>query len=607
MRTGEKALKTLAFAWKRLNLGEKVLLLLALILGASLSALDLVGIALMGLTVSIASGNTQALTGVFEKIKLTVDSWGFPNSYAVIAAVAIAFFALKTLFSLAVNYATSVYIARLEAKKSQELFESVMFGNFDQSAKWSENQISYGVTSASSSAFNKSFSAFSSLIVEAVLLITIASYLATVHLGAFLTMVGFFGALALVMYLTIVRRMGKLAGEATQKGVKAGDLVYEAMANFRQIYASGQRANFVKNFGETRGASTKTGAKLSVLTIMSRYITEVALMLGLGLLLLQRTIVGGSGLPASTIAIFVVGALRIIASMVPLQGYLGTIRQVDQESKMARDIAAVYANGEQAKRVPLANPNFELDLSAPEINLRGVSYVYSGETESALKNINLDIPHGEFLAVVGKSGSGKSTFADILLGLRSPSEGTVSVSGIGPYQVVKNFPGTIGYVPQRTQLINGTVVENITFDKSGAFDEEKLNRAIRVANLAEVIEALPDGVLTQIGPQQRSLSGGQIQRVGLARAIYMDPKILVLDEATSALDNETESIITQALIEGKHRLTLIVIAHRLETIASADRIVKFDAGQVETFADLIQMKESLKRGSDELDELLKYE
>ena len=597
-------MKTLQYALAHLEFRDRLSLSLILIFGSSLAFLDLAGIALVGLTVTVASGNTSALTGISANLSLFVGQLGIQNSYALIAVIAVIFFSLKTAISLLVTSRTSKYLANLEARKGTALFRTILNGNYDQIAPWSENQVVYGVTSSTGSAFNKIFTATFSLVTEFTLLVTIAIYLATVHFGAFLSLFMFFALLSVALYLSVVRLNGKLSSAAMRSGVKSGDLVYEAIANFRQIYTAGQGADFVARFSTLRHASASATARMGVMNLVSRYITEISLMLGLGALLIQRSLPNAEAISASVISIFVVGALRIIASLIPLQGHLSTIKQVDAESEMAINLAESCANNLQISRDKEEQANLQVDLEGPEINVRNMGYRYVGASSDALSEVSLDIPFGEFLAVVGKSGAGKSTFADVLMGLREPSYGEVLVGKIKPKGLVSLHPGIIAYVPQATRLISGTVVENITLNLSGHFDSERLENAIQVANLTETIDSLPSKRETHLGPQARSLSGGQIQRIGLARAIYLNPKILILDEATSSLDDETEAHISESLAELRGRISLVVIAHRVTTLEGADRVANFEGGRLEVFSSMGEMSAALKRRSMTIEEVL---
>jgi ABC-type multidrug transport system fused ATPase/permease subunit len=182
--------------------------------------------------------------------------------------------------------------------------------------------------------------------------------------------------------------------------------------------------------------------------------------------------------------------------------------------------------------------------------------------------------------VVGPSGAGKSTLVDLLLGVLNTKHETISISGVDAGESIKKWPGAIGYVPQDSNFINGTVKENVCFGYDATeVPDEHVIKVLRAAQLEDILN-LPEGINTFIGEQGSKLSGGQRQRLGIARALFTNPRLLILDEATSALDANTEAKLTEYLESLKGSLTLIVIAHRLSTVRSADRILYLEKGKV---------------------------
>ena len=183
------------------------------------------------------------------------------------------------------------------------------------------------------------------------------------------------------------------------------------------------------------------------------------------------------------------------------------------------------------------------------------------------------------MALVGPSGGGKSTLVDLILGVLSPTSGEVRISSLTPHQAIKLSPGAIGFVPQRSVILNRSIRENIALGVPlSAISEEQVSRAIQIAELNSFVESLPQGLDTILQEQGANLSGGQRQRLGIARALYTNPKLIVFDEATSSLDVLTEREITNSLLSLKGEATIIVIAHRLSTVVNADVIYYIDNG-----------------------------
>jgi ATP-binding cassette subfamily C protein len=249
---------------------------------------------------------------------------------------------------------------------------------------------------------------------------------------------------------------------------------------------------------------------------------------------------------------------------------------------------------------PKALARGSLDYSQPaSVVLLDVGFSYPDSSERAVSDITLEVRPGQQVALIGPSGAGKSTIADLILGLLSPTEGKILVAGMRPRDVVQLTPGRLAYVPQSPGMISGTVAENIAFGvEARDVDRQSLESALIASHLKPVLANLTDGVQTDLGKRKDELSGGQIQRIGLARALYPRPGLIVMDEATSSLDAESEAEIAKALDELRGSVTVIVIAHRLNTIQHADQVFLIEDGRVSdsgTFRELVNSNKNVER------------
>lgn len=216
-----------------------------------------------------------------------------------------------------------------------------------------------------------------------------------------------------------------------------------------------------------------------------------------------------------------------------------------------------------------------------QVELQQISFQYEGAKEFALRQVNLTIRKGESIAFIGKSGAGKTTLVDLILGLLSPQSGDIQVDGLSVYQDLRAWQNLIGYIPQSIFLIDDTLENNVAFGvPDEQIDAERLQQSLEAAQLIDLVERMPEGIKTRIGERGVCLSGGQRQRVGIARALYHEREILVLDEATSALDNETEQLVTEAIRSLSGKKTMIIIAHRLSTVEHCDRIYLMEKGRI---------------------------
>jgi ABC-type multidrug transport system fused ATPase/permease subunit len=222
--------------------------------------------------------------------------------------------------------------------------------------------------------------------------------------------------------------------------------------------------------------------------------------------------------------------------------------------------------------------------------MKDVTFTYPGGKHPALNSVSLEILPNCVYAIVGPSGAGKTTLVDVLLGILPTDQGSVKISGLSPRNAISNWPGAIAYVPQDVTIMNSSILRNITtgypVDSS---QQELVNSAIQSSQLSDLIDSLPDGVNSMVGDRGTKLSGGQRQRLGLARALYTKPKLIILDEATSALDARTEELVASTVLE-INELTVITIAHKLSTMRKADFIIYVDNGCIQAVGTLAEVR-----------------
>jgi ABC-type multidrug transport system fused ATPase/permease subunit len=229
----------------------------------------------------------------------------------------------------------------------------------------------------------------------------------------------------------------------------------------------------------------------------------------------------------------------------------------------------------------------------PGVNIENVSLTYPNSLEPALSNISLNITPGSFVAFVGSSGAGKTSLVDVLLGILNPTSGVIKISNEAPLDAFAKWPGAVAYLPQDIEIINGSIKENLSIGlDSNLIAEELFWDAIDAAQLRSLVESLPLRLDAQMGERGMKISGGQRQRLGIARALLSKPNLIVLDEATSALDGETEFKVTESLLALKGKVTIVMIAHRLSTIREADQIFYLENGEIVASGNFDELKKA---------------
>ena len=321
---------------------------------------------------------------------------------------------------------------------------------------------------------------------------------------------------------------------------------------------------------------------------VSKYVFEVGLIIGGAALAVSQVLTRELVAAVAVIAVFLTAASRIMPALLRLQqaslglrqsaGTAAPTFQLNDDLQSA--IEEFHIDTELRNRI-LDGLTSDHAGFEPELSLTGVTVTYPGADRPAIDGADFEIRQGESLALVGPTGAGKSTVADLVLGVLEPDRGSVLVSGVRPPTAVSTWPGAMAYVPQEVVVLNGTIRDNVALGlPSDSIDDDAVWQALERAHLADMLRTEREGLGTLVGEHGVRLSGGQRQRLGLARALYTRPRFIVLDEATSALDAETERAVTDALQELEGDVTLVIVAHRLATIRHCSQVVYIEEGRI---------------------------
>ena len=337
---------------------------------------------------------------------------------------------------------------------------------------------------------------------------------------------------------------------------------------------------FIKKYRETYQEQTDIARKYSLVNLIPKYMIEMVCIVGIMIYLGINIMYNPSYMDiVPQLAVFVAAAYKLLPSVNALYSYLNTIVY------HRASIDLIYHDVKEANELEAKELYSEAAVQSMtfqnKIELSNVDFRYENTDRNVLNHVNLVVPKGKAVALIGPSGGGKTTTADIILGLLYPNKGEVLVDGININTNMEGWRGQIGYIPQSIYLTDGSIKSNIALGvPDEEIDENRILKALEEAQLGDFVESLEQGINTEVGERGVRISGGQRQRIGIARALYRNPDILVFDEATSALDNETEKEVMKA-IDGLHgNKTMIMIAHRLSTIENCDIVYKIENGQV---------------------------
>lgn len=394
------------------------------------------------------------------------------------------------------------------------------------------------------------------------------------------------GALAVTAYLlliawllfAVVSRKSMQAGRINREyAYRVASVITEVVEALKEVTLRGRLGDARGQVHDLRKHAVGARANISFLSVVPKYFIESALIGGL--LIIGAVALVTSGVQAAIVAVamFAITGFRMIPAITGIQSSLTTSAANHVYGKdLIRDITAA----EQSMRETAVVDTTPLPAHPKTLRLTDVHYRYPDGDRDVLVGVDLDIPLGSSLGIAGPSGAGKSTLIDVLLGLDTPTRGSVEIDGVPIAHARQAYRRIVAYVPQNVTLIEGTFAQNVALTWRDDFDPVQAERALRRAQLGDLIDSLPGGILAHVGERGSNLSGGQRQRLGIARALYSEPRILVLDEATSALDGRTEEEVTRAIAALDGDVSVIAVAHRLATIRDLDQVCYMDDGRI---------------------------
>ena len=570
---------------------------------AMLSVLDLAGILAIGFVVtSTAIFLTQGSSP--DRI---LDFAGFQipavtaQTLPLVAMLILLTFLTKAILSVIITKQAAYFVATIEARSAKSIAERVFGGDLSQARLRSREEMAYAIQFGSPAAFNHLLNFASTVIAEGSLFALICLGFLLVDPWATLAAVLYFSIIAITIQYFVGTLMVRAGTESAKATIDANEAVADLIAVFRELSVLGLRQRYIDRIYKSRISAADSSATQTYLNGMPRYIVEAALIVGVAAFILVQALKGDIVTSAATIGVFLSGGFRLTAAMLPLQAALLNIKASLPAAKTVHEILAGQSpvvgnsNTPRESKDTVIRPS---PASPIKVTLDRVSFSYPDSDQSAIKDLSLEIKPGQQVALIGPSGAGKSTVADLMCGVLSPSKGTVTIiSGQSVSESISTF--SVSYVPQKPGLVSGSVAQNVALGLDHVeVDESRVWESLENAHLTQVIKSLPKGIHTELGKYQDGLSGGQIQRLGLARALYTKPALLVMDEATSALDAESESEIANALAQMRGKVTVVLIAHRLNTVQHADKVFLIDDGKLldqGTFQELLKRNASIEK------------
>lgn len=540
-----------------------------------LAALDTLGVAAMVPLTQLATGASTD-SGVLAWVAGVAGTSDPSTLIPLVAGFVAVLFIGKSLGAIVFRWWLLGRTTRISALASAELARRYALAPYAAHRARRMSELYRNINDAT----NQSASvllAVVSIATDALLMIAITVVLAIASPAVTLFAVILFAALVFGVQLLLRRRQYRIGEEMAAAGLEAWQFLLPGLDGFREARLTGSANSFMDGFRDARLRRARLAREMGIISDAPRYLLEIGFVfaiLGISVILFTTTT------PAEAITVlgvFAAASLRALPTLNRISASLATMRTGHAGLEIvSRAMDELDAGGMHDER-RRGDERFSGD-----IDLRDLGFRYADAQDFVLRGVSLRIRHNRTTAFVGSSGAGKSTLLDLVLGLLTPTEGTVEVGGRSIQEDPASWYGELGVVPQDVFLINASLIANVAFGVApGEVDRARAEEVIRMAQLETLVAGLPDGLDTIVGERGVRLSGGQRQRIGLARALYRRPTVLVLDEATSALDNLTEHEIATTLARLQGSLTILIVAHRLSTVRHADTLVFLKEGHVE--------------------------
>lgn len=584
-------------AFKVLSRTDKRKLAVITLLQVLIGGLDLLGVLAIGLLGALSVTGLQS-NDPGNQVKaalefLQIESQSFQNQAIILGLGSIVVLVGRTILSIVFTRKTLFFLSRRGAKISAELISRLMSQPLLVVQSRSTQETIYALTTGVERIVLQVLATAVVWVSDLALLFIMIFGLLLVDPATAISTFMAFTFIGYLLYRFMHIRASTLGVENTMIGIKSNEKISEVFASYRESVVRNRRDYYAREIGSLRYSLASSSAELAFLPYVSKYAIETTVVVGALLIGAAQFIFQDTSHAVATVAIFLAAGSRIAPAVLRLQQGIINIKSGLGIGLPTLELFEALGNSNIAEniddKVDLIHEGFVSNVS-----IENATLTYPGKNVPAVSNVSLTIPSGTSMAIVGPSGAGKTTMIDLLLGVLNPDQGQILISGLPPLLAVAKWPGAISYVPQDIAIAAGTIRENVALGYPIDDSTETLVLdALRVAHLEEFVLSLPNGIDTQVGERGAKLSGGQRQRLGIARAMFTRPLLLVLDEATSSLDGETEASISDEIYALTDSTTVVIIAHRLSTIRNADKVVYLDNGKVLSIGTFDQVRNSV--------------
>ncbi len=560
---------------------KKFILLTVVQMG--LGFLDLLAIVIVGLF-SYSGSAYLGISVLPENLQRYLNLFGFPTddlgrTLVYLISIAVVLMVSKSILALILLKRTFHFLANRSAEISERIGMRFMHSSYSVINSVSSQEATYAV--ARGLHIGEILGGFTVIVSEITTLVLLSGFIIIADPLLAGTLLIYFVSLYLLSQKKLGAWMRENSLVFTDSTLKGDQTFQDGIALYKELFISNKLSFVVARFAKLRWKVANSTANMQLIGYVPKLSFESALIIGTCLVGVQQVFVGSVESAIATLIMFLTAGSRILPSLLRLQSATISIQSVSGGSDTAFNLIRSMSDDEAKKGGSRSQIKPSELTFKPNVEISDLNFSYNDQGIFKIKDLSLSVSSGSSLAIVGKTGSGKSTLVDLILGILEPISGAVKISGVDPFSAIQTWPGSIGYVPQVVAFINGNVRENVAIGvEANDSDNFFVWECLRIAQLDTLFKESSAGLDTLIGERGMRLSGGQRQRLGIARALYSKPQLLILDEATNALDAETEKAITETIHNLVHKVTLVVIAHRIATVQELDEVIYLEGGQI---------------------------
>ena len=556
-----------------------------ILLQSFLSLLDLAGVAVVGVLGALAITGVAShqpgnrVSAALNLLRIGHDS--LRVQAAILGLIATGLLITRTIVSIYFTRRALHFLSHRGAEISSNLVTRLLNKSLITINEVETQKVIYSLTSGIQSITIGVLGTLVTLAADVSLLIVMLVGLLVVDPYIAISSLVFFALIGFAMYKFLHNRAATLGRNQGALEIESGQKITDVLGSYREMIVRQRRRFYIDSFSKIRVDSAFNQAELNFMPFIGKYIIETSVTLGALVISAGQFMISSAAHAIGALAIFLAAGTRIAPSVLRLQQSAILIKVSSNQARETFNFIELLGMEEDESLETDSPLEILHEGFISQIEVSGVSFSYPNKSTEALSEVNLLIPSGSRYAIVGPSGAGKTTLVDVLLGLIHPDSGQILINGVTPLTAIHNFPGALAYVPQNIVISSGTIRSNIAFGYPEDLAKDYLCwEALELAQMSQFVHELPDQLDTKVGEFGKSLSGGQRQRLGIARALFTKPKVVVLDEATSALDGESEHGITDAIENLGRDVTVITIAHRLSTVLNSDQVVYMESGRV---------------------------